>query len=236
MDNTDDLQLTNNPTPPPALNYLKWGWTAVESAQWTTYRKQSDKLFQQLSDKKKSTGDIKDQMKLLIKTVKQYDHDKITGHKLLDKVALSGTSSDCETFRVKRGTSLAKSASKTSGDTGTLIPVLTLKKNKEGEHQLTVKNPDKPKSAALPHGMKFAKVYRFIGTAAPKSIDDYKFIGNAKRGLIISKFADEGLDPNIKLWAWYISRYESNKGMLGEASAAIKVGVLLQDESSNPAN
>ncbi|MBI3502116.1 MAG: hypothetical protein HY063_09995 [Bacteroidetes bacterium] len=234
MDNTDDLQLAANPTAPPPQNFQKFGWTAAESAQWTAFRKQSDKLFQELSDKKKSSTDIKDQMKILIKNVKAYDHDKLNGHKLLDKVALGGTTSDCETFRVKRSTALAKSPAKTAGDPGTLIPVLFLRRMKVGEHLLTTKDPDKKKTEAIPHGMKFCKVYRFIGTAAPTSIKQYEFIVNAKRGLALSKFSDLGLDPNLKLWAWYIARYESSTGKLGDPSSALKVDVSLQDETSAP--
>lgn len=235
MDNTDDLQLAANPTAPPPQNFQKFGWTAAESAQWTAFRKQSDKLFQQVSDKKKSTSDLKDQMKILIKNVKAYDHDKLSGHHLLDKVALNGTTSDCETFRVKRGTALAKSVTKTSGDTGTLIPVLSVRKNNVGEHLLRATNNDKEKSKAIPKGMKFLKVYRFIGTKPPSSIDDYIFVANAKRGKALSHFSDLGLDPNVKMWAWYIARYESSTGKLGDPSPSIKVDVNLQDETSAPA-
>ena len=127
---------------------------------------------------------------------------------------------------------MAQSASKTSGDTKALTPAITMKKNIEGTHQLAVRNPDKSKSRALPKGMRALKVYRYIGTAAPTSIKQYEFVGNAKRGLIISNFAELGFDPNIKLWAWYIARYESTKGMLGNPSPALKAGVLLQDETS----
>ena len=113
-----------------------------------------------------------------------------------------------------------------------------MKKNIEGEHQLVVRNSDKAKSKALPKEIKFLKVYRYVGVTAPTSIKQYEFVGNAKRGLIISNFAELGLDPNIKLWAWYIARYESTKGMLGNPSPALKAGVLLQDETSTttPAN
>jgi hypothetical protein len=219
--------------------YKNWNWTAADSAQWTAYRIASDKLFLKLSDKKKSSTDIKDQMKILITTVKKYDHDPITGHHLLDKIAISGTSSDAETFRVKRGTALAATGMATAKKKGssasgavTQIPVLSMKLNSEGEHILNAINPDTPKSKAKPKGIKFLKVYRYIGTKPPIAISQYQFVANAKRGIAKSEFANIGLDANTKLWAWYIGRYESNKGVLGSASPALKAGILLQDETT----
>jgi hypothetical protein len=228
MDNTDNHQLSIDPVSGQAF-YKNWGWTSGESSQWTDFRTESDKIFQLYSDKKHSNSENKGEMKILIANVRKYDNDPLTGHRLLDKIALMGTMNDCSLFRVKRSTALAITASKTTGETGSLIPVITIRKNDEGEHYLSVRNPEKPKSSGLPDGIKFCKVYRFIGAAAPTSIKQYEFIGNAKRGLIISNFAELGLDPAIKLWAWYIARYESNKGVLGNPSAAIKAGVLLQD-------
>jgi hypothetical protein len=106
MQSTDKLQLsiditTGNP------KWKVWGWTSAQSAQWTSYRNQSDTLFPQWSDKNHNNTDITDQMNILIKAVKKYDNDPLTGVHLLDKVALGGTISDCETFHVKRGTALA---------------------------------------------------------------------------------------------------------------------------------
>jgi hypothetical protein len=231
MDNTDDHQLSINPLSGQAF-YKDWGWTTAESSQWTTYRKQSDKLFQELGDKKHSTSEEREEMTILIKNVKAFDHDKLSGHHLLDKIAILGTVNSCATFKVKRGTPLVLTTDKIGPLPGMLVPVVTMRENIEGEHKLAVRNPKTPKSRAIPKGMKFCKVYRFIGTAAPTSIKQYEFIGNAKRGMIVSNFAELGLDANIKLWAWYIARYESTKGVLGNPSAALKAGVLLQDESS----
>ena len=238
MDVTDNLQLSTDPATGQAV-YKNWGWTSNDSSQWTAYRKQSDKLFLQLSDKKKSSTDTKDQMKILIASVKKYDHDPITGHHLLDKIAIGGTSSDAETFRVKRGTALAATSLATAktkgGSTGTAvteIPALSIKRNSEGEHILNAINPETPKSKAKPKGIKFLKVYRYIGTKAPIALSQYQFVANAKRGIAKSEFANIGLDANTKLWAWYIARYESNKGVLGSPSPAIKVGILLQDETT----
>jgi hypothetical protein len=233
MDNTDNHQLSTDTSTSPNQPFFKtWGWTTAESQQWTAFRKQSDTLFLLYSDKKHVNTEARNEMTTLIKNVKAYDHNPLTGHHLLDKIAISGTINSCTIFKVKRGTPLVLTADKAGPLPGTLIPVITVRDNTEGEHKLAVRNREKPKSRAIPKGMKFCKVYRYIGTAAPTSISQYQFIVNAKRGLAISNFADIGLDANTKLWAWYIARYESTKGVLGNPSAAIKVGVLLQDESS----
>jgi hypothetical protein len=231
MDNTDNHQLSINPVTNQAF-WKDWGWTTADSAQWTAFRKQSDSLFLIYSDKKHVNTEDRNEMTTLIKNVKAYDHNLLTPHHLLDKIAISGTMNSCSIFKVKHGTPLVLTADKTGPLPGTLIPVLTERLNTEGEHKLGARNSQTPKSRAIPKGMKFCKVYRFIGTAAPTSISQYQFIGNAKRGLIVSNFAEIGLDANVKLWAWYIARYESTKGVLGSPSKALKVGILLQDESS----
>jgi hypothetical protein len=230
MDNTDNHQLSINPVSGQAF-WKDWGWTAADSAQWTSFRTQSDKLFLLYSDKKHNTTENREEMITLIKNVKAYDHNPLTGHHMLDKIAISGTMNSCSIFKVKRGTPLVLKPDKIGPLPGTLIPVITVKENTEGEHKLAVRNPKTPKSRAIPKGMKFCKVYRYIGTAAPTNISQYQFIVNAKRGLAISNFAEIGLDPTVKLWAWYIARYESTKGVLGNPSAVLKMGVLLQDGS-----
>src|ERR1035437_9754536 len=106
MQRTDDLQLSPGRVAG-THKWQDWGWTAAQSAQWTAYRNQCDLLYPKYADPKHVNTDITDEMNLLIANVKKYDNDHLTGARLLDKVALSGTISDCETFNVKRGTALA---------------------------------------------------------------------------------------------------------------------------------
>ena len=207
IDDTDDYQLTA--VPPPA-NYTRWNWSAAQSAQWHTYRQKADTLWNAYKNKKLRTSDTTDQMHTHIKTVIAYDH---TNH-LLDNVANSPNSinTDYEKFHIKRGTSLADTTLTRSAASAQKIPVLTIKKITHEQHQLTVTNPDKPKSKGLPKGIKFAKVYRFVGTVAPTDVSQYQFVTNAKRGLATSSFADADLGKT----AWYIARYESSTGILGQ--------------------
>jgi hypothetical protein len=240
MQNTDNLQLSAG-NPATTKKWQNWGWTAAQSTQWTAFRTQSDLLYPQYADENRNSKGITDQMNVLMKTTKKFDNDALTGFHLLDKVALSGSISDCETFRVKRSTPLANTShlgSPTTRSIGGIAvgtgaswgkPVLAIKKYDVGEHRLSVTNPDTPTSHALPDGIKFAKVYRYIGTVAPTGINQYMFVGNAKRGSVLSSFADADLSAfpaNTSVFAWYIARYESNKGVLGDACGAIHAQIL----------
>ncbi|HEX7413221.1 MAG TPA: hypothetical protein VF411_04175 [Bacteroidia bacterium] len=236
MQRTDNLQLAVG-TPTTTRKWQNWGWTLGQSQQWTAYRNQCDLLYPLYADKKRVNTETTDEMNILIAVVKKYDNDPLTGARLLDKVATNGTISDCETFQVKRGSALAAvshQGASTARNVGGLVsgpakPVLATKKYDVGEHLISVTNPNTPKSHALPSGIKFAKVYRFIGTVAPTSINQYVFVGNAKRGSVLSSFtsADLTVVPvGTEVFAWYIARYESSKGVLGDACGAIRAQIL----------
>jgi|GEM_PF-4409786 len=204
MQNTDNLQLSPG-NPATTKKWQNWGWTAAQSAQWTYLRSQSDIIYPQYANTNNNSTSITDQMNLVMKNTRKYDNDPLIGNRLLDKVALSGTITDCETFRVKRGTPLAAPSSSAAGTARSVggiavgtgassgKPVLAIKKYDVGEHHVSVTNPDTPKSHALPDGIKFAKVYRYIGVTAPTGINQYMFVGNAKRGSALSSFADADL-------------------------------------------
>jgi len=214
MVSTDTYQTTTT-------NFTRWGWSAVESAQWHTFRTQSDALYAQYSEKKHRTTDIKDQMHKLVNDTIAYDQT----HHLLDRIASTpmppAIMTDFEMFHIKKGTPLQDTTLTRSSDMGMKKPVLTVKKITHLQQQFTVNNPDKPKSKGLPKGIKFAKVYRYIGTTPPVNADVYKFIGNAKRGLIISTFEDADGGKTV----WHIARYESNTGVLGQPSEAVSTVV-----------
>ncbi|MHB8260590.1 MAG: hypothetical protein ACYDCN_02595 [Bacteroidia bacterium] len=235
---TDDLQLSPGRVVG-THKWQDWGWTAVQSAQWTSYRNQCDLLYPKYADPKHVNTDITDEMNLLITNVKKYDNDPITGARLLDKVALSGTINDCETFNVKRGTALAgvshqgSSSQRTVGGStgGSLTPIAVVKHYFVGQHVLSATNPNTPESHALPPGAKFCKGYRIIGTAgqAPTATTTYQFVGNVKRGTLHSSFTAADLaafPPETVVYAWYIFRYESTTGVLGEPCGAIRAQIL----------
>jgi hypothetical protein len=237
MQNTDNLQLANGITTG-TKKWQNWGWTAAQSAQWSAFRTQSDLLYPQYADKNHNSTGIIAQMNLLIKATKKYDNDPLTGNHLLERIGLYGTLSDCETFHVKRNTALAnvshlgaagqRSAGGVAVGTGAswVKPILTIKKYDVCQHHISVTNPNTPNSHALPKGIKFAKIYRYVGTVEPTGINQYLFIGNAKQGAGLSSFADADLAAfatGTAVYAWYIARYESNKGVLFDASGVLYV-------------
>ncbi|MEI8203130.1 MAG: hypothetical protein WCH34_08980, partial [Bacteroidota bacterium] len=109
-----------------------------------------------------------------------------------------------------------------------LQPIIVVKKNMLGEMQVCIINPEAPKSKKLPEGMKFAKVYLFVGEEPPKNINDFRFYGNAKRGLLPVNFADVDFKGNPVLYAFFVGRYESNRGVLGQPGAVASAKILYQ--------
>jgi hypothetical protein len=230
IDVLDDLQ--NEPgTPPNPKKYLDWHWNSDENLHVTEVRTKADELFNIIKNKRSCPPEVKDEMKVLIRDFMAYDHGKTSPHHLLDKIADFGTLLDCETAGVKRGTPLAKTPSH-GGDQvkqKMLIPQVSVRSNVNGQHLLDVVNPGTPESHALPEGMKAARVCRYIGTEPPDNIGFYKPVGNAKRGLFLSRFADqEPPEDDKKLYAWYYAYYESTKGEFGDPSSPVKAEIILQ--------
>jgi Fe-S-cluster formation regulator IscX/YfhJ len=228
MQLTDNYQLTIDPDNPPHKLYEKFTWTIAESTQWTDFRTQADALFSQYDSDLTVNTTIRNKMHTLIRQTNEYDHDRDTGHHLLDKVALHGNIDDCNIFKVKRLTSLADDTRTPTGDLGMLKPKVTIRDNNAGEHELEVTNPDTPDSSALPDGVSHALVFRCVKEAGvtPASIEDYYLVGTAKRGLFLYTFSDMTFDPAKKYFIWYIARYISKTGQIGEPSTAVKGMVI----------
>jgi hypothetical protein len=225
---TDDYQLADDPDNPGNPRYKKWNWTDAESDQWTAFRTQTNTVFAQYDTEATVNKTVRDSMTTVMRQVNEYDHDGDTGHRLLDKVAVFGNLADWEIFRVKRSTSLADESVTRTGDVGSLRATLTLRSAGPGEHELGVNNPETPDSHALPVGIKFAEVYRYIGTpdTPPASVLNYAQIGVAKRGIFLSKIDDQTFDKTKKYYAWYIVRYQAENGDLGLPSDELIVQIL----------
>jgi len=225
----DKLQNSQG-TPPNAKKYMDWNWTAEENAYVSLTMEKANSLFNIIRVKRSCPPETRDEMKVLIKDFMAFDHGRVAPHHLLDKIADFGTLLDCETVGVKRGTPMAKTPSH-GGDplaTKMLVPMVSLRSSGPGQHRLTVVNPDTPESRALPGGIKSARVYRFIGTEPPAKLSQYESIGNAKRGLFLSQFADiEPPAENKKLYAWYIARYETTRSVVGDPCSPVKAEILL---------
>jgi hypothetical protein len=225
MVNTNALQLSPG-VPSTTKKWENFGWTQDESDQWKSFATQANDLFILYTDPDKTSSAIKAKLKVLIKNILAYDHDELTGHHLLDKVALFGTLDDCKTFRVKRGTALAKPPSPASKEPVTKIPQIAIRKYDINLHILDVTDPGTPDSKAKPEGIKFVRVLRYIGTEAPASTDVYKPIGNASRGTITSKLPENETSGSTRKFAWYIACYESETGMLGPYCTPLRLGIV----------
>jgi hypothetical protein len=218
MDNTDNYQLEIVP-PSTVANYVAWGWTATESAQWHAYRLAYDKAYLLIKD----TENASKAEKLLNKAIHAYDNDKLIGHHLLDKVALAGTIADCQLFLVKRGTALASNASLSRTISPIKVEVITLHKSQHLLSQLLVVLMGQ-KGRAKPKGIKEIMVFKAVtaqGAAAP-ALSAYLYVGDVKRGLITVQHAatDEGNK------AWFIAYTKTTKGILGAPSVVFSVTIM----------
>jgi hypothetical protein len=229
LDVIDDLQLSDG-TPPHTKKYMDWNWKDDESAHVTAVRKRADELFGIMKNKKSCPTEIRDEMTILIADFMAYDHGKTEPHNLLNKIADFGSIYDCETAGVKRGTPLAKTPTLGGDPVAEQMyrALVGMRLNTIGQHLLSVVNSDTPSNNALPKGIRYARVFCYIGTEPPPKMNQYEMIGNAKRGLFLHKFTDLQFMDDRKLFAWYYVRYENTKGVMGELSNRLKAEIFFE--------
>jgi hypothetical protein len=232
MDVVDELQLSAG-TPPNAKKYMDWHWTLEESDHVTKVREKADEYFELMKDKKSCPTVVRDQMNILITDFMAFDHGKTDPHNLWNKIADFGSITDCESAGIRRGTPLAKAP--TQDDEVPVVeqllqPLIGIRINAIGKHLLSVVNSASPSSKALPKGIKFAKVFVYIGTEPPANLKQYYVIGIARRGMFLNKLNDIEPVEGKDLYAWYIVRYENTKGELGEPSNRLKAEIYFEAE------
>ena len=223
----DDLQLSQGSGGVGHHKWEDWMWTQEDSEYVTSIRNILEPLLVPYQKKKTITTAQRAQVKTAVKSMREYASYDVNGHRLLLKIAALGDNNDWNVANIKFGTPLAKKHGGNKSDaTAMLQPMLSMKKNILGEMELGVVSPETPTSKKLPKGMKFAKVFRYIGATAPKSNADFALYGNAKRGKIHITF--EGVDNSgtTKLYAYYFACYESNKGELGQPSVIVSAGIV----------
>jgi len=212
----DDLQLSTGVGGGQTHRWGDWHWLQADSEKWTTFRVIVEPLQQAYINKKSISTEQRNLVKETILAARNYSNNDVDGHRLFLKIAAHGDNHDWTIAEIKYGTPLAKKPGKAKSDSPEmLMPTTNVKKNAKGIMQLRVFCGDTPKSTKLPERMKFAKVYRCIGTVAPTSIDEFAFYGNAKRGKLLVDFAGVDVSGSTKIYAWFFARYESNKGELG---------------------
>jgi hypothetical protein len=222
----DKLQLSPGDVPG-TLKWQQWQWSEEESQQISAFRTESDDLYKIVSDPAACTSVKLLQMKTLIKRVRAYDNDKLRGHHLLDKIGLFGNVDDCMSANVKQGTSLAAQTNTKHEVSETLMPTVVLQNLGKGFHKLRVYHTDNTKKRALPKGVFCALILRYIGTEPPASKSGFDLIGAAKNGYFISYLRRDGLDPNIKYFAYYYGVYLTNKGKLLHPSGILQVQAIM---------
>ncbi|MGD0712207.1 MAG: hypothetical protein ABR968_13620 [Bacteroidales bacterium] len=218
LDYTDEYQkdidpATGNP------RYENWGWTAFESAQWTQFRTDTDRLYAVWTDTKLRSDSISNELRLQIINTVSYDHE----HHLLDRIAVSPmppvSITDFNVFNIKKGTPLEDDAKTPASSPGMQAPSLFVRHVISGAIQLYVSNPDKPRSVAIPKGIKEIEVWQ---AEAPFKGDeptskDYTYVGGARYGKYIALFtgADTG---NV---AYFKARYKNSRGEHGPYSVVV---------------
>jgi hypothetical protein len=215
MANSDDYQKDTDPATGNA-RYLNWGWTAGESADWTQFRTDAYEYYLVWANRKFRSDIISNELRLtIIKTV-SYDHE----HHLLDRIAVSPMPPACITdfniFHIKKGTPLEDDAKTPAASPGIKTPLLFIRQVTNGAIQLYVSNPDKPRSVAIPKGVKETEVWQAeapFKSPMPSS-KDYSYVGGARYGRYIAMFTGDDTG-NV---AYFKARYKNSRGEHGPFS------------------
>ena len=219
--NLNTLQLSEGSGGTGTFKWQDWHWTKEESEYWSAISDFLELYLQSYINKTISSTD-RTLVNQNIKALREYCGNTVDSHRLLLKIAAFGTKAELIAANVKLGTSLAKDPSQAKSDSpALLLPITTVKQNLLGVMELRITNPETPTRVKLPKGMKFAKVYMAIGGTAPKNLSQYALYGNAHRGKIVISFEGMNIPTDTPQFAYFVARYESNKGEIGPAGAMV---------------
>ncbi len=94
------------------------------------------------------------------------------------------------------------------------VPLLSLSSVKHLEHFIDATDPSTPKSTALPDGVTFIWLLRYVGTTAPTDWTQFSHLRFSGKFRNISSF----LATQAKSDVWYTACYISNTGEIGDFS------------------
>jgi hypothetical protein len=94
------------------------------------------------------------------------------------------------------------------------VPLLSMSSVKHLEHVVEIHNPDTPKSTALPAGVYFIWLLRYVGTVAPTDPSQFTTLLFSRKFRNLSTF----LAAQAKQDVWYTACYLSTTGDIGEFS------------------
>jgi hypothetical protein len=147
------------------FKWQEWYWTQEESEFWTSLRDVVEPLLQPYMEKKTITSAQRENVKQAIKSAHEYASFDVQGHRLMLKIAAHGDVMDWTAANIKFGTSLAKKTNIAKSESLKMLePSLNIIGNIIHQQMLSVRNPENPTSTKVPKGIKFAKVYRYVGT------------------------------------------------------------------------
>ena len=89
-----------------------------------------------------------------------------------------------------------------------------------------VSNPAAPTSTAKPKNVAFIRIYRYIGSEPPKTLDDFKAVGVAKRGLFLSQLDPTSPDREKKFYSHHYAIYELKDGSMSMPSQVVVSEVM----------
>ncbi len=172
---------------------------------------------------------IKDAFDLEVKGFRLYDHGPVNPHRIYEKIAIFGNLTEWQILGIRGHTLLEKAPTQSTGE-GTqnalLYPKMVLRTNQVGTQLFEVTNPATPTSTAKPPTVVFVRIYRYIGAEPPKTLDDFKPVGVAKRGLFASQIDPTSPDREKKFYSHTFAKYEFKDGTISMPSQVVVTEVM----------
>ncbi len=228
LKNLNTLQLSDGKVSPDK-KWKDWGLVIAESTYITGSYTELSGYMDIINTGRNCPPAIKDAFDLRLKEFKLYDHGPVDPHRIYEKIAIFGKLSDWETLEIRGHTTLAKQPTHSTGE-GTQVfipfPQMRLRSNAIGQQLFAVTNPATPTSRAKPPKVAFVRMYRYIGSEPPKSLDDFKPVGIASKGLFLSQTDVESPDPKTKYFSHHFAKYEFKDGTMSMPSQVVVTEVL----------
>jgi len=215
--------------PPHLKRFMDLNIDVDEAAMVTLTKNNMQGFFTTIGTGRNCPPAIKDAFDLEVKGFRLYDHGPVDPHRIYEKIAIFGNITEWEILGIRGHTALEKAPTQSTGEStqvAMLYPKLVLRTNQVGNQLFEVTNPATPDSKAKPPKVTHIRMYRYIGSVPPKSLDDYKPIGVAKRGLFASQIDPTSPDPEKKFFSYTYAKYEFKDGTMSIPSQVVVTEVM----------
>ncbi len=227
--NLDTILQGPGQIPPNTKRYIDLNIAPEEAAKVTLTKNNVKGYYDIIGTGRNCPPAIKDAFDLEIKNFRLYDHGPVDPHRIYEKIAIFGNITEWEILEIRGHTALEKSPTQSTGE-GTqnamLYPKMALRTNQIGQQLFEVTNPATPNSVAKPDKVSHIRIYRYIGFEPPKSLDDFKAIGVAKRGLFLSLIDPTSPDKEKKFYSHHYAKYELKDGTMSMPSQVVVSEVM----------